>query len=195
VARFLSRTYVARGPAGLACVGPLDLEAAHQETFIRAFRDQARQDYDGVRPFEAWLNALARQAAVDVMRAAGRISREAVPLEDTPVVERLATDSPSPEDRALASETREVVRRFLEGLDETGRRFADLRFVQGLSQERAGAALGLSRQEARTREAKLRRALMDHLCAEGWLNTEPGIAPAAAVAASVLVLLFPHFKP
>jgi RNA polymerase sigma-70 factor (ECF subfamily) len=195
VARFLSRTYVARGPGGLACVGPLDLEAAHQETFVRAFRDRARQDYDGVRPFEAWLNALARQAAVDVMRAAGRIAREAVPLDDAPLIERLATDGPSPEERALESETRELVRRFLDGLDETGRRFAELRFVQGLSQERAGAELGLSRQEARTREAKLRRALMDHLCAEGWLNTEPGIAPTAAVAASVMALLFPHFTP
>ncbi|NMO18211.1 sigma-70 family RNA polymerase sigma factor [Pyxidicoccus fallax] len=195
VARFLSRTYVARGPAGFARVGPLDLEAAHQETFVRAFREQARRDYDGVRPFEAWLNALARQAAVDVLRAAGRIAREAVPLENTPIVERLATDSPSPEDRALEAETRELVRRFLDGLDEAGRSFADLRFVQGLSQERAGAALGLSRQEARTREAKLRRALMDHLSAEGWLTSEPGTVPSAAVTAAVLVLLFPHFVP
>lgn len=195
VARFLSRTYVARGPAGLTRVGPLDLEAAHQETFVRAFREQARRDYDGERPFEAWLNALARQSAVDVLRAAGRIAREAVPLDDTPLVERLATDGPTPEDRALEAETRELVRRFLDGLDEEGRRFADLRFIQGLSQERAGAALGLSRQEARTREAKLRRALMDYLAAEGWLTSEPGAVPSAAVTASVLALLFPHFVP
>jgi RNA polymerase sigma-70 factor (ECF subfamily) len=195
VARFLSRTYVGRGPTGLARVGPLDLEAAHQETFVRAFREQARRDYDGARPFEAWLNALARQAAVDVLRAAGRMAREAVPMDDTPLVERLATDSPSPEDRTLEAETRALVRRFLEGLDELGRHFADLRFVQGLSQERTGAALGLSRQEARTREAKLRRALMDFLSAEGWLTSEPGVVPSAAVTASVLALLFPHFVP
>jgi RNA polymerase sigma-70 factor (ECF subfamily) len=195
VARFLSRTYVARGPAGLARVGPLDLEAAHQETFVRAFREQARRDYDGERPFEAWLNALARQAAVDVLRAAGRIAQQAVPLDDTPLVERLATDSPSPEDRALEAETRALVRRFLDGLDEVGRHFADLRFVQGLSQERTGAALGLSRQEARTREAKLRRALMDHLSAAGWLTSEPGIVPSAAAAAAALALVLPHFVP
>lgn len=195
VARFLSRTYVARGAAGLARVGPLDLEAAHQETFVRAFREQARRDYDGVRPYEAWLNALARQAAVDVLRAAGRIAREAVPLDDTPLAERLATDSPSPEDRALEAETRELVRRFLSGLDAAGRRFAELRFVQGLSQERTGAALGLSRQEARTREAKLRRALLEFLSAEGWLTSEPGAVPSVAVTASVLALLFPHFVP
>ncbi|MFP2909732.1 RNA polymerase sigma factor [Pyxidicoccus sp. 3LFB2] len=195
VARFLSRTYVARGPTGLARVGPLDLEAAHQETFVRAFREQARRDYDGARPFEAWLNALARQAAVDVLRAAGRIARQAVPLDDTPWVERLATDSPSPEDRALEAETRELVRRFLDGLDAEGRHFADLRFVQGLSQERTGAALGLSRQEARTREAKLRRALMDFLSAEGWLTSEPGTAPSAAATAAVMALVFPLFVP
>ncbi|MCP3136581.1 RNA polymerase sigma factor [Pyxidicoccus xibeiensis] len=196
VARFLSRTHVARGPAGFARVGPLDLEAAHQETFVRAFREQARRDYDGVRPYEAWLNAMARQAAVDVLRAAGRIAREAVPLDDAPLVERLATDGPSPEDRALESETRALVRRFLDGLDDAGRRFADLRFVQGLSQERSGAALGLSRQEARTREAKLRRALLDFLSAEGWLTSdEPGALPSEAVIASALALLFPHFVP
>jgi RNA polymerase sigma-70 factor (ECF subfamily) len=195
VARFLSRTYVARGPAGLARVGPLDLEAAHQETFVRAFREQARQAYDGERPFEAWLNALARQAAVDVLRAAGRIAQQAVPLDDTPLVERLATDSPSPEDRALEAETRALVRRFLDGLDDAGRHFAELRFIQGLSQERTGAALGLSRQEARTREAKLRRALMDHLSAAGWLTSEPGIVPSAAAAAAALALVLPHFVP
>ncbi|MFP2934358.1 RNA polymerase sigma factor [Pyxidicoccus sp. 3LG] len=195
VARFLSRTYVARGPGGLARVGPLDLEAAHQETFVRAFREQARRDYDGVRPYEAWLNALARQAAVDVLRAAGRVSREAVPLDDTPLLERMATDGPSPEDRALEAETRALVRRFLEGLDDAGRRFTELRFVQGLSQERSGAALGLSRQEARTREAKLRRALLDFLGAEGWLTSEPGSLPSEAAIASVLAILFPHFVP
>lgn len=195
VARFLSRTYVARGPAGLARVGPLDLEAAHQETFVRAFREQARRDYDGQRPFEAWLNALARQAAVDVLRAAGRIARQAVALDDTPLLERLATDSPSPEDRALEGETRELVRRFLAGLDEVGRRFADLRFVQGLSQERTGAALGLSRQESRTREAKLRRALMDFLSAEGWLTPGAGAIPDVAITAAVLALVFPRFVP
>lgn len=196
VARFLSRTYVARGPGGLARVGPLDLEAAHQETFIRAFREQARRAYDGIRPYALWLNALARQAAVDVLRAAGRIAREAVPLDDTPLAERLASTTLSPEDRALEAETRELVRRFLSGLDEPSRRLVDLRFVQGLSQERAGTLLGLSRQEMRTREAKLRRTMTDFLVDEGWLTAEsPDALPSAAATAAVLALLFPHFVP
>ncbi|WP_338871915.1 sigma-70 family RNA polymerase sigma factor [Myxococcus stipitatus] len=196
VARFLSRTYVTHGPGGLARVGPLDLEAAHQETFVRAFREQARLAYDGVRPFSTWLNAVARQAAVDVLRAAGRISREAVPLDDTPLAERLASNAPSPEDRALEAETRELVTRFLAGLDEATRRLADLRFVQGLSQERAGQVLGLSRQELRTREARLRRAMTAFLVEEGWLTAEsPSGAPSAAATAAVLALLFPHFVP
>ncbi|MCP3163255.1 RNA polymerase sigma factor [Myxococcus qinghaiensis] len=196
VARFLSRTYVSRGPGGLARVGPLDLEAAHQETFVRAFREQARHTYDGVRPYSLWLNALARQAAVDVLRAAGRIAREAVTLDDTPTAERLASNSPSPEDRALEAETRELVQRFLSGLDEATRRLADLRFVQGLSQERAGLVLGLSRQELRTRETKLRRAMTDFLVEEGWLTADaPNALPSAAATAAVMALLFPHFVP
>ncbi|MCP3063055.1 sigma-70 family RNA polymerase sigma factor [Myxococcus sp. K38C18041901] len=196
VARFLSRTYVSHGPGGLGRVGPLDLEAAHQETFVRAFREQARLAYDGVRPYSTWLNAVAKQAAVDVLRSAGRIAREAVALDDTPMAERLASTSPSPEDRALEGEMRELVRRFLAGLDEGTRRLADLRFVQGLSQERAGLLLGWSRQELRTREMKLRRAMTAFLVEEGWLVSEsPEGLPSAAATAAMLALLFPLFVP
>ncbi|MCY0999272.1 sigma-70 family RNA polymerase sigma factor [Myxococcus sp. MISCRS1] len=196
VARFLSRTYMSHGPGGLGRVGPLDLEAAHQETFVRAFREQARLAYDGVRPYSTWLNAVAKQAAVDVLRSAGRIAREAVALDDTPMAERLASTSPSPEDRALEGELRELVRRFLAGLDEGTRRLADLRFVQGLSQERAGLLLGWSRQELRTREMKLRRAMTAFLVEEGWLMAEsPDGLPSAAATAAMVALLFPLFVP
>ena len=182
-------TYLSRA----ARVGPLDLDAAHQETFLRAFSERVRQAYDGLRPFEGFLLSIARSAAVDTLRAAGKLARSAVPLEDAPELQSLATEHASPEDSALEAEMRALVARFLARLSPDERRFADLRFVERQSQEQAGAALGLSRQEARTREARLKRALAEFLAAEGWMDRAAGSGPGAgqgrALAAMLLLSL------
>ncbi|XXF78501.1 sigma-70 family RNA polymerase sigma factor [Myxococcaceae bacterium GXIMD 01537] len=158
VARYLARRFASGGTANRALTGPLDLEAARQETFLRAFSARARQAYDGRRPFEAWLNGVARSAAVDALRAAFRAARP----------EWRPPECLTPEEEALREETRALVRRFLASLEAPVRRFVVLRFEEGLSQERAGAALGLSRQQARTREAQVRGALRRFLAREGW---------------------------
>ncbi len=193
----LARVYRAYSPRVLAFlsrgfprVGPLDLEAAHQETFVRAFSERVRQSYDGLRPYEAFLLAVARSAAVDTLRAAGKLSRSAVSLEDAPELQSLASEQASPEDSALEGEMRGLVQEFLGRLSAEERHFADLRFVERLSQEQAGAALGLSRQEARTREARLKRGLAEFLAAEGWMEggrPASGVGAGRALAAMLLL--------
>ncbi len=169
VARYLARTFasLARGPQGAAA----DLESAHQETFLRAFAPRARQAYDGQRPYEAYLNSVARSAAVDGLRSSGESSRQARALEGSELPDWEPQESMTPERHVLAEEARALVRRFLDALDEDERSFADARFVEGLSQERAAAALGLSRQEARTRETRLRLRLRAFLSVQGWFDT------------------------
>ncbi|HTN51454.1 MAG TPA: sigma-70 family RNA polymerase sigma factor [Anaeromyxobacter sp.] len=196
VLAYLSRGFRVRsdGGTGGARVGPLDLDAAHQETFVRAFSERVRQAYDGLRPFEGFLLAIARSAAVDTLRAAGKLSRSSVSLEDAPELQSLAAEHASPEDSALEGEMRALVAGFLSRLSAQERRFADLRFVERLSQEQAGAALGLSRQEARTREVRLKRALAEFLAAEGWMDagsrsSGPGPGSGRAVAALLLLAL------
>jgi RNA polymerase sigma-70 factor (ECF subfamily) len=191
VLRYLSSGFHVRIDltARIARVGPLDLEAAHQETFLRVFSESARLAYDGLRPFEGFLLAIARSAAVDILRSAGKLSRSSIPLEDVPELGALASELASPEDAALEAELRALVGRFLSGLLPTERHFAELRFVERLSQERAGAELGLTRQEVRTREVRLKRALLEYLEAEGWLDPVPDVHGSAERVVATLLFV------
>jgi hypothetical protein len=65
--------------------------------------------------------------------------------------------------------------------------------VEGLSQQ-AGAELGHSRQSARTIEAKLRKRLVNHLRAEGWLDGGPGKLALGALKTAALALLVHFFR-
>jgi len=195
VLRYLSNGFRVRLDMTLriARVGPFDLEVAHQDTFVRAFSERARLAYDGLRPFEGFLLAIARSAAVDTLRAAGKLSRNSIPLEDAPKLASMALEQASPEDVALETELRALVGRFLARLSPTERRFADLRFVERRSQERAAAELDLSRQEVRTREIRLKRALLEFLQAEGWLDRDPEAQGCAEHVVATLLFLFIFF--
>jgi len=190
VLAYLSRGFRVRSDRdnGAARVGPLDLDAAHQETFVRAFSDRLRQAYDGVRPFEGFLFVIARSAAVDTLRSIGKLARSSVPLDEAHEVHTLPVDRCSPEEAALENELRALVATFLSRLSPEERRFAQFRFVERCSQELAGAALGLSRQEARTREARLKLALAEFLAAEGWLEKGPESTHARRALLAMLLL-------
>ncbi|MCP3100682.1 sigma-70 family RNA polymerase sigma factor [Myxococcus sp. K15C18031901] len=173
VLRYLSRRFsVGTDAAGrTVALSALDLDAAHQETFVRAFRPHMRQAYDGVRPYLGFLLTVARSTAIDLMRASGRVAREAISLEEAPELGRLPNEGRSPEEEALGAEVRTLVRRFLDALPEEGRALAHLRFIEGLSQETAAERLRLTRGEVRVRERRLRTQFAEHLRSSGWLET------------------------
>ncbi|HZH04741.1 MAG TPA: sigma-70 family RNA polymerase sigma factor [Myxococcaceae bacterium] len=192
VVRYLARGFYTRAGSTVspARVGPLDLDAAHQETFLRAFSPRVRNAYDGIRPYEAFLFAVARSAAVDVLRAAGKLSRHTVAWDEAgSAVDALAEDGFTPEEGALSGEIRVLVRTFLDARTQEERSLAELRFVQGLSQASAGAALGLTRQEVRTLEGRLRQGLVQYLERAGWSERSVIPALANAVPARVALLL------
>lgn len=173
VLRYLSRKFSVGSDGGTRTVAlsALDLDAAHQETFVRAFRPNMRQAYDGVRPYLGFLLTVARSTAIDLMRASGRVAREAVAMDDAPELTHLPTENRSPEEEALGAEVRTLVRAFLDALPEQGRALAQLRFVEGLSQESAAERLQLTRGEVRVRERRLREQFTEHLKTSGWLDT------------------------
>lgn len=172
VVRYLARRFNVRTGEQAYRVGlsVLDLDAVHQETFVRAFRPPMRQAYDGVRPYLGFLLTVARSTAIDLMRASGRIAREAVPIEDAPELQRLQSEGPNPEQDTLDDEARTLVRRFLEQLPQEARELARLRFMEGLSQEAVAEQLGLTRGEVRVRERHLRAHFTVYLKASGWLD-------------------------
>jgi RNA polymerase sigma-70 factor (ECF subfamily) len=168
VADYLARQFPTRS-------GPVDLEAALQETFVRAFRSESRLAYDGRRPYAGFLFALARACAIDVFRSAGKVAHQSVPLETTPETLVAASPERTPEEHALAHEVKDLVGRFLDACTDEERALARARFVEGLSQQAAAEQLGLSRGEVRHREQRLRQAFTRHISRSGWLE------PAALV--------------
>ncbi|RKH08089.1 sigma-70 family RNA polymerase sigma factor [Corallococcus praedator] len=189
VLRYLSRRFSVHSETGMRSVSltPLDLDAAHQETFVRAFRPHMRQAYDGVRPYLGFLLTVARSTAIDLMRASGRVAREAIPLEDAPELVHAPDDGRSPEEEALSSEVRSLVRRFLDALPAEGRALAQLRFMDGLSQESAADQLKLTRGEVRVRERRLRVQFTEHLKDSGWLDSD--VAPGRLELGALLATL------
>jgi RNA polymerase sigma factor (sigma-70 family) len=141
-----------------------ELQDALHETFCRAFEPRARQGYDGVRPYAPYLRTIARNVVLRAFRA----QRELFPLADEghgpgagAVV--LTDNEPGLEDAALRRELDGIVREFLDQLPADDRRLLTVRFVEGHSQRDAADALGLGRQQVRSRETRLRAALLAHL--------------------------------
>src|SRR5262245_4533417 len=105
VAEFLARGAGVKVSGAAATLGALDVEAAHQETFVRAFRPQARAAYDALRPYLPYLLTIARSAAVDTLRSRGKIATVAVPLDLAgETVSSMPSDHASPEEAVLNRE-------------------------------------------------------------------------------------------
>jgi RNA polymerase sigma-70 factor (ECF subfamily) len=116
-----------------------------QDVFIRAFQERARLAYDGLRPYRPLLLTITRNLIVDWARKNGREQPQA--FED-----EVSADSAEPVDPLLLAR----VDAFVATLDGPLRGVYEQRYVHDASQEDAARALGLSRQQIRTLEQRLR---------------------------------------
>jgi RNA polymerase sigma-70 factor (ECF subfamily) len=134
-----------------------DVADAVQETFARAFAERARLAYDGLREYGPFLTTIARNLLVDRARKRGReVSLEELGAD--------IGDEPAEDPEPFAdSKTMKVVREFLAELTPELRGIHEERYVRGVSQEEAARNLGLSRQQVRTLEKKLRDRLVERL--------------------------------
>ena len=121
-------------------------EDALQEVFIRLLRYGGTVQNDDV-PL-SWLYRTAERTCFELLK---RNKRE--PLPDTAAVELSFLTA----DPALASEAREVLEKFFYRLDDKLKQVAILHYVDGLSQERIGEALGWSRRTVYKKLVKIRR--------------------------------------
>jgi RNA polymerase sigma-70 factor (ECF subfamily) len=168
---------------------PFDLDNALQETFLRAFKESARLGYDGLHPYKSYLLAIARNLVLDEFR-----NRE---VAMSPFIDRLDASGPSEsrgdgEDAAPAaavsdgpssgvSAEQEFLRRelgllyagFVARLDERDRTFFRHRFEEQRTQVEAGQLSELSHMQARTLEKKLRRAFLEFMQTNGYLDAYP----------------------
>jgi RNA polymerase sigma-70 factor (ECF subfamily) len=165
---------------------PFDLDNALQETFVRAFKESARVGYDGLHPYKSYLLAIARNLVLDEFRnrevamspfidqlesggaeAAVHDGEEAAPSSSV-------ADAPSAgvsaEQEFLRNELGRLYAAFVARLDDKDRTFFRHRFEEQETQVEAGAKSGLSHMQARTLEKKLRRAFLEFMQTNGYLE-------------------------
>jgi RNA polymerase sigma-70 factor (ECF subfamily) len=143
-----------------------------QETFVHAFAPEARRRYDGLRPYGAYLAAIARNCFVDALRVQGREVAEdpgALPAD----LEDVAGPEEPRDLKVLA-----VIAAYVGQLPARLKDVCEQRFVLGRSQEEASALLGLSRRALRTNEQRLKRGLRKALQSAGISLAELGHRPA-----------------
>jgi RNA polymerase sigma-70 factor, ECF subfamily len=134
---------------------PDEQRAIVQEVFLRAFSDQARAAYDGLRPYRPYLLTIARNLMVDRARARAADLARASAVDVDQVI---ATNGALPEDIEEATDQRrlrEQARAYIATLEGELRTFVELRFDRDLSQAALAAELGTTRRKIRTLEARV----------------------------------------
>jgi RNA polymerase sigma factor (sigma-70 family) len=142
--------------AASSCVpgAPLaDVPDLVQEVFARAFAERNRLGYDGLRDYRPYLHTIARNLLIDWGKRRGR-----------PVDLATLADLPADVDDDWADAgVREAVARYLAGLPPELQALYQKRYVEDMPQRQAAGALGISRQNLRTLEDKLRKGLAQAL--------------------------------
>ena len=105
-----------------------------------------------------FLAGIARNVVIDAARKRARRDRREVAGDDSAAVD-LSLQGAGPEAALLNAEERGLADAFLETLPDDERRFIAVRFVLERTQDVTAAELGISRQQVRTLEDKVR----DHL--------------------------------
>jgi len=138
-----------------------ELESLVQEVFARAFEERARLAYDGIRPYAAFLNGIARNLVLDRLR---KQARHGEVLSAPDVLDATAATDVTQEATEVERRGRELVSDFLQHeCDERDRALFDLRYQRELTQTDTAAAAGLSRIQVRRWETKFRARLLRFL--------------------------------
>lgn len=144
---------------------PDEREEIVQETFSRAFADDARARYGGESDYGAYLLRICRNLAVDRFRRACAKRRVIAPTA-ADAVEMLAEAADasgpgrSPENQVAAGQVRALIVEFLATLDERDLHLLRLYSESDLSQRQAADVLGVERHAVRAMTASIRTRLL-----------------------------------
>jgi RNA polymerase sigma factor (sigma-70 family) len=150
-----------------------------QDVFVKAFANDARSSYDGLRPYRPFLLRIARNLRVDLARRACRepaATKLAVSgyLDLDELIERGGT-TPAPDGFEQSLQWQQLVERtasIVGELEADVRDVARLRFTEELSQLEAAARLGTTRRRIRTLEGRLLRYVRRGLSRAGLAVVE-----------------------
>lgn len=171
----------AEGPRLAPGVSEFELEALAQETFLRAFAPGARERYDGLRPYAAYIATIAKNLLIDAARRRGR-TPSMVALDDVPQGALSDSAAGSATDTHLEAQALAgCLATFVEKLDPDEREVYRTRFEQQLSLRAAAKTTGRPLFALRKIDARLRMALLADLREAGFLEETP-----VAIGTSVL---------
>ena len=145
-----------------------ELEALLQETFAKAFAPRARQAYDGVRPYGAYLATIARNLLIDRARQERRDAR-VIAVDDLADVPEASSET-DPTWRIEEEQIGRIVGEVEADLGEPDLSIFRLRFKEQKTFRETAAALGLTEIVVRRRDTRLRARLLDLLRAQGFLE-------------------------
>jgi RNA polymerase sigma factor (sigma-70 family) len=148
--------------AGRVWVSPEDHADVVQEVFVKALAPGRLDRYDPERSYEPYLLMIARNTMIDWMRRRTAVRR----LHHLPSLH--PTGEPPEGARPPWEDDGNLVaaERYVNGLAGDLREVYRLRYAEGLSQDQAARAMGISRQSLRTLEQRLRRDLAGRLAAD-----------------------------
>ena len=142
----------------------MEIEAACQEVFLRAFKASARLAYDPERSYANYLFRIARNWRIDAFRKRRPEIAVDVASMSGPEIE---DESPLVEERMIDAELEALARRYLETVPARDREYFNGRLFGGRTQTDAAAALGLTRIQGRRIEARVKTGLLAWLRAHG----------------------------
>ena len=135
-----------------------DAEDVAQEVFLRVYR--GLDSFKGEAKFSTWLYRITYNLCADWLRRNSRADRRAAMIEEAVEV---ADGRVNLEEGILESETRDKVRRALNGLDERYRNVVVLLYYQKMSYEQIAAVLELPMKTVETRLYRARKLLRESL--------------------------------
>ena len=135
---------------------PDEAEDAAQETFLRAY---ARlHQYDSSHKFSTWILSIANHHCIDRLR---KRRTKYVSIDDNPVLENLAEDSPQPESSLLGQEQTVELQALLNQLEPDYRTPLILRYWEDYSYEDIATAMGLTVSAVKSRLFRARKQIAD----------------------------------
>jgi len=179
--------------------GIFDLEDALQETFRRAFSDTARTNYDGLRPYRAYLITITKNVVINAFQARQRtLERFSVGEEaegvadehgwsvaDDPLAGDVHEPTGNPEHDAQARELRALVKEFKGTLARREAEIFRLRFEEGLSHTEITDRIDLSPSKIKTAEGRIRKQMLRFMRSRGYLEgRRPRADPIARTLAA-----------
>ena len=151
-----------RNAAGSVLREPADRDAVVHEVFLELLsRRDLRESHRGGK-LGAWLGAIARHRALDFVRREGRLT------------ELSASEEVGPPPDPLDDFRRELVR-FADRLEPQRRRLVELRYIAGMTQMEAAAAMGMSRSTLEDWERQVKELLHDFLVPDPERKSKPAV--------------------